>query len=149
MHLTLAFLGDVPDDRVAAAERALRAGAAGAPALGLEAAGLGAFPDQRRARVLWAGVSGDLRELAALQASLTRELLSEGLEVDDKPFHPHVTLARARVPQPFPTTLDRSQRFGAWRAGEVRLYESFLGPQGPKYEVVAAVPLGVDQPTSR
>jgi len=70
MHLTLAFLGEVEEGRVAAAERALRRGAEGAPALELAAAGLGAFPDQRRARVLWAGVAGDLRQLAALQTGI-------------------------------------------------------------------------------
>jgi len=142
MHLTLAFLGEVEEGRVAAAERALRRGAEGAPALELAAAGLGAFPDQRRARVLWAGVAGDLRQLAALQTGIALALESEGFELDGKPFHPHLTLARARVPQPLPPSLDRAQRFGSWRATEVRLYRSHLGPQGPRYEVLAAAALG-------
>ena len=142
MHLTLAFLGEVEEGRVAATERALRRGAEGAPALELAAAGLGAFPDQRRARVLWAGVAGDLRQLAALQTGIARALGSEGFELDGKPFHPHLTLARARVPQPLPPSLDRAQRFGSWRATEVRLYRSHLGPQGPRYEVLAAAALG-------
>lgn len=142
MHLTLAFLGEVEEGRVAAAERALRRGAEGAPALELAAAGLGAFPDQRRARVLWAGVAGDLRQLAALQTGIALALGSEGFELDGKPFHPHLTLARARVPQPLPPSLDRAQRFGSWRATEVRLYRSHLGPQGPRYEVLAAAALG-------
>lgn len=142
MHLTLAFLGEVEQARVPAAERAVRASVTGQPALSLEAAGLGAFPDQRRARVLWAGLAGDLRELAALHRALSQALRDEGFEVDAKPFHPHVTLARARAPQPLPSSLDRSRRFGAWRAGEVRLYESHLGPGGPRYEVLATAALG-------
>jgi 2'-5' RNA ligase len=135
MHLTLAFLGEVDEEVVASAERALRLSAAGVRALDLSAAGVGAFPDQRRARVLWAGVGGDLRELAGLHAALTKALRGEGFEVDERPFHPHVTLARSRVPRPLPDGLDRARLFGRWRAAEVRLYESHLGPAGPRYEV--------------
>ncbi len=142
MHLTLAFLGEVEEGAVASAERALREAASGAGALDLTAAGVGAFPDQRRARVLWAGVGGDLRRLAGLHAALTEALLGEGFEVDDRPFHPHVTLARSRAPQPLPEDLDRTRLFGRWTAAEARLYESHLGPAGPRYEVRAAAALG-------
>ena len=104
MHLTLAFLGEVAEERVAAAERALGEGAAAAPALDLTAGGIGGFPDERRARVLWAGVGGDLEALHDLQGRLAGCLRDEGFELDPKPYRPHVTLARSREPRANPAT---------------------------------------------
>lgn len=141
MHLTLAFLGEVQPDRVPAVARALTDATRGTPALNLEATGLGAFPDSRRARVVWSGVEGDLDRLASLQKRLTEALRTEGFDLDDRPFRPHITLARLRVPQPLPSNLDLSRRFGGWRAGDVELYESRQGPGGVRYEVLAGVGL--------
>ena len=58
VHLTLQFLGAVPEERVAGVEAALRAAAAGARPLALEVRGAGGFPNARRPRVLWAGLDG-------------------------------------------------------------------------------------------
>ena len=145
MHLTLAFLGEVEKERVSAAERALIAGARGIRALDLDAIGMGAFPDLVRAHVLWAGVNGDLEQLMALQERLARALRAEGFSLDDRPFRPHLTLARLRSPQPLPSSLDRTLHFGLWRAGEVHLYESRRGPGGVRYEVLATAGLDSDR----
>lgn len=148
MHLTLAFLGEVAEERVAAAERALGEGAAAAPALDLTAGGIGGFPDERRARVLWAGVGGDLEALHDLQGRLAGCLRDEGFELDPKPYRPHVTLARSREPRALPAGLDRSRQYGAWRADELLLMESRPGPDGPRYEVRAKVGLGASAATA-
>ncbi len=139
LHLTLAFLGEVEERRVAAAERAMRLSAARAAPLELSARGIGAFPNHERARVMWAGLEGDVAALAELQGDLTSALRQEGFDLEERPFRPHVTLARSREPRPLPTNAERS--FGGWRAAEVRLYESHLGPAGPRYEVRATAEL--------
>lgn len=146
MHVTLAFLGDVDERRVPEVEDAMYAAAETNDApLVLQAQGLGAFPDEEKARVLWAGLNGDVPRLIELQARLVAELRSAGFEVDAKRFRPHITLARFRWPQPLPGRLARLQEFGEWRATEIQLIESHLRPTGARYVVRADVPL-VDEP---
>ncbi len=141
MHLTLAFLGQVAEGRVGEAMGALRNGSEGMPALDLAATGIGAFPNQNHARVLWAGVTGDLRRLRELQGALTTALNKEGFALDDRAYHPHITLARSRSAGPVPDGMDRTQSFGSWLANEVVLYESRLEPAGARYLVRAAAGL--------
>ena len=92
LHLTLAFLGDVPDDRVGVAKRV--ASGIGGPAFELALDRLGSF---RRAGVSWAGPSCPPGALAHLQSSLERALRSAGFALEERPFAPHLTLARKLV----------------------------------------------------
>lgn len=145
MHLTLAFLGDVDEAHLPASERALREAARTVTtALALRAEGLGAFPNERRARVVWAGVTGDLDALAALQQATEMRLTEAGFPREAQRFHPHITLARLREPGPLPAELLTHRVFGEWSADEVQLIESHLGSSGPSYEVLAAARLGED-----
>jgi 2'-5' RNA ligase len=117
-HVTLAFLGDVPADRVEDAAAALRRAAAsvGAPIV-LRFAGGGRF-GRGRFTVLWAGLDGDLTALATLARTLRRELRSVRLPVDDKPFRPHLTIARP------------GDRVGAEQvAADVAALRPYIGPQ--------------------
>lgn len=141
MHLTLAFLGDVEERRVPEVEDVMYAATEDVGALQLRAQGLGAFPDERSARVMWAGLDGDVPQLIELQARLVRQLRSAGFEVDSKKFRPHITLARFRYPQPLPARLARLQEFGEWEARELQLIESHLHPTGARYVVRADVVL--------
>ena len=142
MHITLAFLGEVEESRVPEVEDAMYAASEGEPeGLTLQAQGLGGFPDEAKARVLWAGLTGDVPRLIALQALVARELRGAGFEVDAKRFRPHITLARFRWPQPLPARLARLQQFGEWRVTEIQLVESHLRPTGARYVVRADVPL--------
>ena len=142
MHLTLAFLGEVEERRVAAAEDAIYAATEDMEGpLVLQAQGLGAFPDERNARVMWAGLDGDVPRLKGLQARLVEELRAAGFEVDAKRFRPHITLARFRFPQPVPERVSRLQEYGAWRVTELQHIESHLRPSGARYVVRADVPL--------
>jgi 2'-5' RNA ligase len=142
MHLTLAFLGEVEERRVPELEDAMYAATdSNLEPLHLRAQGLGAFPDEEKVRVLWAGLDGQVPELVELQARLMRHLRSAGFEVDSKKFRPHITLARFRWPQPMPKRLARLQEFGEWEAAELQLIESHLYPTGARYVVRADVPL--------
>ena len=136
-HLTLAFLGEVGEAEARRAMDALDAACAGAGAVELASAGLGSFGRGRDA-TLWLGVEKN-PELMALSGRLREELLARGLGFDEKPFLPHVTLARrARLPRaaleglvfPRPDT-----------AARVTLYRSILEPDGARYKPLYTVAL--------
>ena len=91
LHLTLHFLGDVEDDVCGTLRDAL-AGVHG-DLFRLSIQGTGVFPPRGRPSVLWAGVV-DLDALVALHAAIGAAVESCGLEIERRPYVPHVTLAR-------------------------------------------------------
>lgn len=139
LHLTLAFLGDTDEVDVPRVEDALLEAALGVGPLDLTAAGLGAFPDLERARVLWAGVEGDVDRLRDLQARLVASLSAAGFPLEDRGYSPHITLARSRLPVATTLSSGAATRFGNWLAEEARLVESHLEASGPRYETRARV----------
>lgn len=132
LHLTLAFLGEIPEEELEKLGKAmLSIGDSFAP-LTVRAGGLGAFPGPNRPRVVWLGLQGG-QSLAALQAALTRELRQRDLAWDDKPFKPHLTLARLRQSEPQLMTALQSLPAGypgSLLLDRLVLYESRLTPQG-------------------
>ena len=146
VHLTLQFLGAVPEERVAAVEAALREAAADGRPLSLSLRGAGGFPNARRPRVLWAGLEGDVASLAALVTALGARLAKLGFPPEERPFSPHLTLGRARDGRGAPGlagALAHAAQAEAtpWRAAELVLFESHLSPKGPRYEAIARVPM--------
>ncbi|HEY2628942.1 MAG TPA: RNA 2',3'-cyclic phosphodiesterase [Usitatibacter sp.] len=89
LHLTLSFLGEIAEDRVADALEAAHSVRGEPFELTLDATG-----SFRAARVAWAAPSKPPAALVALQASLDRELRSRGFVLDERPFAAHATLAR-------------------------------------------------------
>ncbi len=147
VHLTLQFLGAVPEERVADVEAALGAAASASRALALELKGAGGFPNARRPRVLWAGVAGDVAALAAFVEDLGRRLAPLGFPPEERAFSAHLTLGRARDSRGAPGLAGAlAHAAGAdgapWRATEVVLFESHLSPKGPRYEAIARARLG-------
>ncbi len=148
MHLTLQFLGAVAPEGVPAIEAALQraAGATHAHVLRVEAAG--AFPNARRARVLWAGVGGETSTLQSLVTELGSQLAPLGYPPESRPFSPHLTLGRARDPRGvsgFEAGLEgcSASREVEWRVDHVCLFQSHLSAEGPRYEAMARAELGV------
>ena len=94
LHLTLAFLGELNEERLAAAIQATEEAAAETSAFALEIAGIGTFGGSRAPRVIWAGVAGEVAALRAVQARLTRALEAHGFAAEARTFAPHLTLAR-------------------------------------------------------
>ena len=99
LHLTLAFLGELDESGVEAARAATtQAAEVGDGGWLLQWGGTGAFPSMRRPRVLWIGVDDAGGRLAAVHAALRGELVERGLPVEERRFHPHLTLARFKRP---------------------------------------------------
>lgn len=116
----------------------------GSRPLTLRLAGGGRFGSVRRPQVLWAGLAGDVAELGALATRLGRAARSQRLEVEDRPFRPHLTLGRWRPGRPADGALaDRlaGYRGPAWPVEEVALVRSTLGPS-PRHERLAGWPPG-------
>lgn len=146
LHLTLAFLGSVEIERLAAIEAALRAELGGLAPIDLEVRGLGAFPGLRRAAVLWAGVRGDgLAELAAAVGGALERL---GFAADRRPFRAHVTIGRVRSRRGWGRLEGllrgaEDREFGACKARGVSAYRSDLRPDGAVYTKLWTVEMGV------
>jgi RNA 2',3'-cyclic 3'-phosphodiesterase len=98
LHLTLQFLGEVAEDRAPSAVEAAREVAARTSAMSVELAELGAFPNARRPQILWLGLGGEVGALATFATDLGRRLAARGFAIDDRKYHPHLTLARVKLP---------------------------------------------------
>ena len=144
LHLTLAFLGEQPDDRLEAAHEAFQA--LTAPAFDLQPKGLGTFGGATPATV-WAGVA-DPAPVAALAKRVRSALHGAGLPLERRRFRPHVTLARlGRLDAEDEARLARFM--GRWSSfpapvvaiEEMVLFRSILRPDGAVHEPLASYPL--------
>lgn len=139
LHLTLHFLGGIDAGGVAGALGALAAGGLLCPPFSLTVGGVGAFPDVARPRIVWMGVRASI-ELQSLHSCLGRLLAEAGLDVESRPFRPHVTLARSRRPrgrelEPFFARSGRAQR--TFEVRDAHLYESRPAAAGTRYSIVS------------
>lgn len=142
-HVTLKFLGGVPVDDLNRIEGAVEEAARGQDPAPLTISSLGAFPNARRARVLWAGLDDPRSLLSALAHALDASFRPLGFEPEKRAFTPHLTLARFRVPARLADdflALDVAED-DPFEVGEIRLYRSHLSPKGARYEVLRSIPL--------
>lgn len=94
VHLTLKFLGDINTAQVPKVADAMTQVAARQTEFNLNLGMPGVFPNERRARVLWLGVEGDLQPLRLLQADVEEQLTGIGFPAERKRFNPHLTIGR-------------------------------------------------------
>jgi RNA 2',3'-cyclic 3'-phosphodiesterase len=146
MHLTVRFIGHVPDDNVPALVEALTQPLAVAP-FDIELVGCGRFPPRGAPRVLWIGLTKGLQPLAALHAEFNRRLALVGHEPENKPFNAHLTLARVKDARAA-SARTFGEIFESVRLPELRqrvdrvtLFESRLSPRGSHYTALSRVPL--------
>ena len=142
LHVTLAFLGEIEEDTARRVEANVREAAAARAPFALSLRGGGAFPRPARARVLWAGLDGDLDALASLARATRRAARAARVDVERAPYVPHVTVARLRRPADVTgavVALDAVTSEG-WTVNEVVLMRSVLGPE-PSYQPLAVLPL--------
>ena len=93
-HLTLAFLGELPEGGDEMVESGLRSACAGFGSFALALGAGGSFPEGGEARVIWLRVEGEVRRVSQLQKIVVKELGDLGLRLDKRPFSPPVTIAR-------------------------------------------------------
>jgi 2'-5' RNA ligase len=145
LHFTLRFLGSLPEERLDFLARCVAESVVEEAPFELTLSGLGAFPSATRPRVLWVGTSMGAERLTAIARNVEAALRREGFGKADRPFTPHLTVARWRRPQRFPKVTEiiesTSLEAGPFRVEAVHVMESKLRPQGPIYTSRAACPL--------
>ena len=146
IHLTLKFLGEVPESKIPAIMSALTEAVRGTGQMRIEVAGAGAFPNVRNPRVLWIGVSGDLSALGRLQTAVEGAMAKLGFDPETRKFSPHLTLARIKYPRPrdnWQKVLEgvRDVKLGGFEADSVSLMKSELKPSGAVYTELGRVEL--------
>ncbi len=131
-HITLAFLGEVPDWKTDELGERLERAAKRQKPFELQLTGAGAFPGVADARVLYAGVRDDSESLKHLAMTTRAAANRAGVVVEGRKFTPHVTLARLRRPIDATRWVRIFDTYDgpAWTAGTLRLIESRLG-EGP------------------
>jgi 2'-5' RNA ligase len=144
LHLTLKFFGNMAREQLPDLATALRPLCLAQPVLSLDLKHYGCFPDSRRPRVLWLGIAGAIGPLATFQQQIHEATRAFGDHQEERPFHPHLTLARMKNVSPDETrqlaaVLDRTpaDSLDPWLARELVLMESRLTPQGSIYHPAA------------
>ena len=140
-HLTLKFLGWVPSDELDAVTAACEKVAGSHRGATLRLSTPGAFPNARRARVLWVGVDDPAGLLAALAADLDKALAPLGFEPESRPFKAHLTLARFKDPARVEIPELDASALGGFEVESVGLWRSRLARTGAEYELLRSWPL--------
>ncbi len=150
IHLTLKFLGDTPADRLPAIQSALAEAAAGATPFVVQAEGLGCFPNLRRPRVVWVGLSEPTGALQRLRDAVEAQVAPLGFPTEGRAFSPHLTLGRVQRRASTSEAAEvgevvRSAQVGLVgqiQATRVYFIKSDLRPTGAVYTTLFEAPLG-------
>jgi len=149
IHLTLKFLGNIPSERVTEITEAVQKAAQGISPFLLEISGLGAFPSLKQVRVFWVGITGEVDKLSKLQQDIDSALTVLGFAREERPFTPHLTLARIREGTSPPQRRSFGELVGSTafedkypvQVRAVRLMRSQLTPAGAVYTCLSVVGL--------
>ena len=148
LHLTLKFLGNIAESQVEPITAALRHPLGLFSPCTISAKGLGVFPDFRRPKILWVGLTGD--QLVQLAAEIESALMPIGFTPENRAFTPHLTIGRWREGSR-PTKNLRQEidslndfEFGACAVRQIVLFQSVLKPEGASYSELRTIQLGAE-----
>lgn len=150
LHLTLKFLGEVPDARIRELSPALQDAAHASEPLRLNVAGTGVFPNSRRPNVLWVGMQHS-PELILLHGRVEQAAARFGFPPEQRHFSPHLTIGRVKGVSGVDAAIShfrtfQNSIFGSIDVHEIKLMQSILSPSGATYETVGRYPLGRKTP---
>src|SRR5712664_886512 len=143
IHLTLKFLGDVSAPRLAEVKSSLQQLAF--PSFTAEIKGAGAFPNLNHMTVIWVGVNEGWSQVEQIYEQVEKLLSSLGFRKENRPFSPHITIARVRSGKKRDEIANflrhlSEESFGTITVDRVRLKQSILSSSGPKYSTLLEVP---------
>jgi RNA 2',3'-cyclic 3'-phosphodiesterase len=146
LHITLWFLGEVPEPRVAAISDALTGRPFDSAPFEIVLEGCGAFPPAGAPRVFWVGVRKGGEEMARLHGEIGERLDPLGFVPEKRAYAAHLTLARVKDPGRGARAIRRAlvetpAVCGASLVSAVTLFRSRLSPHGANYEPLLRVPL--------
>lgn len=149
MHITLKFLGDTEERMVPEVQACIEAAVRNIAPFDIGFKGYGAFPNTRRMRILWIGVTGG-EALVTIAKYLEDALEELGFERENREFTPHITLGRLKgdfAKRSGVRAMDvlfdqyKDTDFGGCRVARILLKKSELTPNGPIYSNILEVPL--------
>ncbi|MGD2108158.1 MAG: RNA 2',3'-cyclic phosphodiesterase [Phycisphaerae bacterium] len=150
LHMTVKFLGDVPDRDVAGVSRAVAAAAEESKPFRLKIEGCGCFPERGSVRIVWAGADEPTGALTQCVHAVEHKLEVAGFPRERRPFSPHLTIGRVREDRSY-GRIRAAVDAHAFAANEqsvasLVLMSSVLSPKGPTYTPVSTANLGERSP---
>lgn len=140
LHLTLKFLGEIEAERIESLQHAAERAAGSVEKFEARLQDGGAFPARGNPRVLWLGLQDETDAIARLQERLEAECARENFPREARPFHPHITIARIRVPAAAPARhlakLHSEMKFeppASFNVNDLVVMRSELGAGGSRY----------------
>ena len=146
LHVTMNFIGDTPDERIAElcdlATEAVGRWGAGGDGLMFTVGPLVCFPPGRRTKMIWARLRQGADEVASLHAAMNQALADAGWPSESRAFKGHITVARIKAANLTGAVKQLpDDELGQVVARELTLYESTLTHSGPIYAPLARIPL--------
>lgn len=147
LHLTFRFLGDVKENDLDELFDTVGDAVASLTPFALEVKGVGAFPNWRHPRVVWAGGGEGADDAVALAEAVEDACAELGYERERRPFRPHLTLGRVKLPADGYGLRDavaglEEKHFGYIDIDSVEVFMSTLRRTGPVYSPMARLRLG-------
>lgn len=148
IHLTLKFFGNTnPDQRLKIKEALIPICRETHP-FKMTISGFGAFPNQKRPRVIWLGIKDGAKEARALSEQIEKTLAERGFNREDREFKCHLTISRPKTLYAGIKMLEelkkifKSEVIGEFMIKSIELMKSELAPEGAKYDVIESFQLG-------
>ena len=148
LHLTLKFLGGTPESKIDEIKKVMEETVKSTGSFVITLRGFGVFPDKRSPRTVWTGVEGETMVLESLASHIESALVPLGFSKEDRPYRPHLTLARIKKDQrAMGLAIEKAGIlfdpfiFGRLLVEQVTLFKSDLRPTGSVYSKLWAVPL--------
>lgn len=146
IHLTLKFLGNIEENMVEPISEVVKKAAEETSPFTIRIRDLGVFPDERRPRVLWCGMTKGEIQTVSLQKKIDRGLAPLGFEKDKRLFHPHLTLARIKSLKGTAALMSiikanqQNSYIGECSFDRIILFRSELHPDGARYTKLFEAP---------
>ncbi len=141
LHLTLKFVGETPEESIDDVRGVMQKVSNQMTPFKIFIQGVGCFPKIERPRVMWVGLDGEIDKLNQLVTAVHCGLDPLGFPRDEKEYHPHITMARAKYPQKktpdISTFLDTSFDTIPFQIKKVQFISSELFPNGPVYTILS------------
>ncbi|HKX29280.1 MAG TPA: RNA 2',3'-cyclic phosphodiesterase [Blastocatellia bacterium] len=147
IHITLKFLGEIEKKRISEVEQVCVKSGEESPTFKLSLNGPGVFPNPRHPRVLWVGLSGDVRPLERLQEQLEERLAAIGFDPEEMDFRPHLTIGRVKSNRNAGELIAQAERYSvpalSFLVEEIVVMKSDLHQEGAIYKKLSAAKLKV------
>jgi len=145
LHLTLRFLGDIPQESIANLAESTRDNLKGFGPFDTALSGMGGFPNLKKPRVIWIGTGEGTEKLEELADKVEKSCIESGFGKADKPFTSHLTVGRIKFTKGLESVINKIEKIdyhtSVFKVNEIAIIKSDLSPAGPKYSRLETVSL--------